>query len=139
MSQTSKLVKLLLALLLTVPGLAAGKSVDFTWTEPDLGVFPVCSGTVTVNCVAGFNLYDTTGGGARVRLNTVPVPVPAGATAATVIGTTVTGFTQLGASTVVAVAVYNDRNGVPAESLDSLPVTFRVAVGPPLAPAALPR
>jgi hypothetical protein len=80
-----------LALSLFVAGAAEASSITLSWTF-NYSVDPVCTASLTTNCVSGFE-YGTTpdGGKTLVKIGTAPNPAPASGNTATSVSV---GFTQ---------------------------------------------
>jgi len=97
--------------------------------------YPACTGSVTVNCVTGFNIYDTTKS-TPVLLGKVPNPSPASGTTSASATLTLTNPTP-GSHTAVARTAYIGGGGTAAESVDSAPATFQIQAIAPVAPASL--
>jgi len=122
----------ILAVVLFAANLLAQPSVVATWNDPNQGAFANCSATVTANCLAGYNLYDTTNG--RTKLNSTVIPVPAGAMPTTLVTYTLGPYPNLGSRTIVATEAYVDGFGTAQESADSNTAAFIVK---PASPASL--
>lgn len=97
--------------------------------------YPPCTGSVTTNCVTGFNIYDTTNS-TPVLLGKVPNPSPASGTVSASGSIPLTNPTP-GTHTAVARTAYIGQGGTAAESADSAPATFQIQAVAPGAPASL--
>jgi hypothetical protein len=97
--------------------------------------YPACAGSVMVNCITGFNIYDTTNS-SPVLLGKVPNPSSPSGTVSASTTLTLTNPTP-GTHTAVARTAYVGSGGTAAESVDSAPATFQIQATAPGAPASL--
>jgi hypothetical protein len=96
------------------------------------GSWPVCTATVTTNCIAGFNIYDTTT--TKTLIGTLPNPASPSGTVTVIGNLTFPSVPALGSHIAVASTAYVDSLGNKGESAASAPAPFQVQ---PPAPTSL--
>ena len=104
--------------LLLLASRACGSTVNLTWSYDYTGL-PVCSATVTKNCMDHFEMHDATSG-TPVLIAAVQNPVNASGKVTAITGTFQTS--TLGQRTFAVTAVGRDNSGQPClERLDEVP------------------
>ncbi len=114
--------------LLLLASRACGSTVNLTWSYDYTGV-PVCSATVTTNCMDHFEMHDATSG-APVLIAAVQNPLNASGKVTAITGTFQTS--NLGQRTFAVTAVGRDNTGnLVSSDWTKCQGTFQVPPSPP--------